>query len=110
VIKVLQTNLNRSRAAHQLLHKTIQEEEIDVVTISEPNKLIATKERWRPPKATRLSGAESQILRLRGGANEEMRCIQLNVNRSSMVHDLLQRMGKRQAQTSFWCASPTGKG
>jgi hypothetical protein len=33
-------------SAHQLLHKTIQEEEIDVVTISEPNKLIATKERW----------------------------------------------------------------
>jgi transcriptional regulatory protein LevR len=46
MIKLLQTNLNRSRAAHQLLHKTIQEEEIDVVTISEPNKLIATKERW----------------------------------------------------------------
>ncbi|KAH0822206.1 hypothetical protein GEV33_000585 [Tenebrio molitor] len=36
VIKVLQTNLNRSRAAHQLLHKPIKEEEIDVVTISEP--------------------------------------------------------------------------
>jgi endonuclease/exonuclease/phosphatase family metal-dependent hydrolase len=46
MIKLLQTNLNRSRAAHQLLHKTIQEEEIDVVTISKPNKLIATKERW----------------------------------------------------------------
>jgi hypothetical protein len=42
----LQTNLNRSRATHQLLHKTIQEGVIDVITISEPNKLIASKERW----------------------------------------------------------------
>jgi hypothetical protein len=41
----LQTNLNRSRATHQLLHKTIQEGVIDVITISEPNKLIASKER-----------------------------------------------------------------
>jgi hypothetical protein len=109
VIKVLQTNLNRSRAAHQLLHKTIQEEEIDVVTISEPNKLIATKERWRPPKATRLSGAESQILRLRGGANEEMRCIQLNVNRSSMVHDLLQRMGEETGADILLVCEPNRK-
>jgi hypothetical protein len=63
----------------------------------------------RLPTATRLSGELFQILCLRGGANEEMRCIQLNVNRSSTVHDLLQKMGEETCADILLVCEPNRK-
>jgi ABC-type uncharacterized transport system substrate-binding protein len=43
---ILQTNLNRSRAAHDLLEQTVKEENVDVVLVAEPNKKLAEGATW----------------------------------------------------------------
>lgn len=45
MIKFLQVNLNRSPRAHDLMEKTCEEEKIDILLVSEPNKGKVSKER-----------------------------------------------------------------
>lgn len=45
-MKLIQVNLNRCRAAHDLLDQVIVEEEADVVVVSEPNVTIAERRGW----------------------------------------------------------------
>ena len=46
MFKVIQINLNRCRAAHDLLEQTIRKWEIDIVLASEPNKKRAAGNEW----------------------------------------------------------------
>lgn len=43
---ILQTNLNRSRIAHDLLEQFIREENIDLALVSEPNKRYVEERAW----------------------------------------------------------------
>lgn len=45
-IKILQLNLGRGRAAHYLAFLTLDEEEVDVLVVAEPNKKIVSGTRW----------------------------------------------------------------
>ena len=73
MIKVLQINLNRCRAAHALLERTSGERRIDVCLLSEPNKAIA---RGKPGWITDAegdtaiyTGGKAQAIRERGKGN-----------------------------------------
>lgn len=46
MFKILQVNLGRARAAHDLMWATAVKEGIDVVVISEPNKRICAQRGW----------------------------------------------------------------
>lgn len=45
-IKILQTNLGRERAAHDLAYATAVKEKIDIMVVGEPNKKIASNIKW----------------------------------------------------------------
>ncbi|KAK9731181.1 hypothetical protein QE152_g13940 [Popillia japonica] len=45
-LRILQTNLNRMRAAHDMAFVTAVDLDIDVVVVSEPNKKIIEGKRW----------------------------------------------------------------
>ncbi|KAG5865920.1 hypothetical protein JTB14_002021 [Gonioctena quinquepunctata] len=45
-LTILQANLGRARAAHDLAHITAVDKNIDILVISEPNKALAGKPGW----------------------------------------------------------------
>lgn len=45
-LKILQVNLGRGKAAHDLAFLTSEEEDVDVLVVAEPNKKIASGRRW----------------------------------------------------------------
>lgn len=49
-MKFLQANLNRCKAAQELLHQTVREKEIDVLIVTEPNKKIVSN--WHVDQKT----------------------------------------------------------
>lgn len=54
MIRVLQGNMNRCRAAMELLEQTILDNKVDLVIIAEPNKNMAKRGRW-------ISDSESDV-------------------------------------------------
>ncbi|KAK9711620.1 hypothetical protein QE152_g25370 [Popillia japonica] len=44
--KILQTNLGRGRAPHDLAYATAKEKRVDMMLVSEPNKKIAKEKEW----------------------------------------------------------------
>lgn len=46
LLKVLQINLGRGRAAHDLAFLTAEEEKADIIVVSEPKKKLVTSGRW----------------------------------------------------------------
>ncbi|KAJ8930022.1 hypothetical protein NQ314_017231 [Rhamnusium bicolor] len=45
-IKILQVNLMRSRASHDIAYVTAMSREVDIIIASEPNKKLVSKNRW----------------------------------------------------------------
>lgn len=46
VIKILQTNLGRRRAAHDLAYAYAKQQSIDIIIVSEPNKKLVNSDEW----------------------------------------------------------------
>lgn len=49
-VKILQTNLNRSRAAHDMAHLIAEREGIDIILVGEPNRTLMKNPRWTTDK------------------------------------------------------------
>ncbi|KAH0811666.1 hypothetical protein GEV33_011125 [Tenebrio molitor] len=50
-LTMLQVNLNRSRAAHELLKQTATEMNFDILLVAEPNVKLTEKEHWQTSRA-----------------------------------------------------------
>ncbi|KAK9719715.1 hypothetical protein QE152_g22493 [Popillia japonica] len=45
-IRIIQTNLGRGRAAHDLAYATAKQKKVDIIIVSEPNKKIVQSNEW----------------------------------------------------------------
>lgn len=49
-LKILQTNLGRSRAAHDMAEETAARNDVDIIVVSEPNRRVLKKAGWLKDK------------------------------------------------------------